>query len=80
MFDGNKPYISGMVFGHPKYPDDTLIYTSTVVVASGRHVVTYSGSCYELDGPPNASCLALFAEIHGKFDPDNPLKDYCKSS
>ena len=79
MLDCNEPYISGLIFGHPVFPDNTLIFTSTIVGANGREVVTNSGSCYILEGPPNASLIKVFVDQFGPIDINEPLKDYCKN-
>ena len=79
MLDHGKPYVSGLVFDHPTFPDNTLIYTSNIVGVNGKQVVTTSGSCYELEGPPNEGLLKLFIETYGPVDPENPFKEYCKT-
>ena len=63
--------LQGVVYGHPKKTDGSLIRTSDIVAAKGRTVETLN-TLYEL-GSPSVDYLA-WLEKHGyKYDPENPV-------
>lgn len=79
MPDG-EPFIAGFVHEHPTFKDGTLIYTSTIIFAEGRNVVTKSGSCYTLKGSPDKGWLKMYLEDHPDFDLDNPFLNLSETS
>jgi hypothetical protein len=79
----NNPYTApearglrliGEVHGHPWRPDGEVVTTSRVEYADGRHVRTYSGTQYLLDGSPREDYVAFCAEHNITLDLDAPIK------
>lgn len=54
-----KPCLAGRVFGDPRRPDGTRVTTSPIVAVIGEHVLTSSGSEYEL-GDIDSTYAALY--------------------
>ncbi len=75
-------FVSGLVYGHPKFEDGTFIYTSNVVAGDDNSFVTRSGSCYSLAGRPERGWADIFRLQNPDFDQDKPfesfLSDACK--
>lgn len=65
-----RPTIAGV------RPDGKRIVSSAVVEIDGCHVITQSGSHYELVGPPHERWLAEMREANVEADVTNPLKDW----
>lgn len=61
-------------FDGKKFPDGKNVTTSYIVKAEGRIVTTYSGSQYELEGPPHPDYAAWCQEKGMTIDPENPVK------
>lgn len=64
--------LKGQVVDHPRFDDGKLIRTSRVIKATGRTVVTISGSVYEL-GDPEPGYVAWLKEQGLTFNPDHPI-------
>ena len=77
---GRPPFVSGKVFGHPKFEDGTMIFTNTIVSANGRNIVTASGSCYVLSGNPCTEWMVYCLKKGAQIDIDEPFPNLdCKS-
>ena len=63
--------VTGIVSGHPKKPDGTLVKTSRIVSIDGRTVVT-ANSTYTLVGEPTQRWLTWLTENGYVFDPADP--------
>ena len=72
---GNKYYtkICGEVYGHPKFPDGTFVFTSKIEKTEGRKVYTHYKSVYLLDGPPSDSYLEYLADNDIPYIEDKPV-------
>ena len=57
-------------------PDGQNIQSSAIMLIDGRHVITQSGSYYELAGPPHAKWLEAMEKDSNKVDLANPLRDW----
>ena len=77
-----NPYLSpqqrarvlvGAVYGRPDRPDGHRVRTSRIVSASGRLVVTDSGSIYEL-GTPDPEYVAWVVAEFGAWNDENPVR------
>lgn len=65
--------LSGKVYGHSKFPDGTIIDTSTLVKVEGRIAYTYSGTQYEL-GAPEEKYVEWCIKQNITIDEENPIK------
>lgn len=73
IWNGGKPFITGTITGHPKFDDGSLIFTTVILWCEGRSMVTQTGSCYELVGPPEPGWVEWYGKSHEGFDFDNPV-------
>ena len=72
--DGPRmPFITGRIFGHPRFEDGVTIFTNTIISATGRNIVTASGSCYVLSGNPCIQWMIYCLKKGKKIDIDNPF-------
>ncbi len=66
------------MYDHPNFPDGTEVFTSNVVGYFDNRIVTKSGSCYLLDGPPSKSWLEVYPKVYPDCDPENIEKEFYK--
>jgi hypothetical protein len=64
--------LKGIVTGHPRKPDGSVIRTSGIAKAQGRVITTESGTVYRL-GEPSEAYRAWLAEHRPNWDPENPI-------
>jgi len=69
-----KTHLSGNAYGHERFEDGKVVYTTSIVTVEGRKITTRSGSVYLLDGPPDPSYLAFLEEIGYPYNSENPIK------
>ena len=80
IWDCGQPFITGTIYGHPKFEDGVLIFTTIILWCEGRSMVTKTGSCYELVGPPEPGWVEWYGKSHEDFNPDNPVPNLCSKN
>lgn len=65
--------LTGQVFNHPRKPDGMRIRTTRIMSASGRVVLTESGTTYLL-GRPSAEYVEYLAKQGRTLDEAQPIK------
>lgn len=67
-----KICLVGVVTGHPKKPDGSLVQTSPVAKVEGRLITTESGTLYWL-GEPEPAYRQWLAVHRPNWDPEHPV-------
>lgn len=65
--------LRGAVYGHPKHGNGTIVHTSWIIDANGKHVKTISGTIYEL-GKISTEYFAFVLDNKIPFDFENPIR------
>lgn len=66
-------YLSGEVYGHPRFEDGKFVTTSRIVKVEGRQLTTKSGSVYYLE-EPHPEYLEWMKDQGYEYNSDNPIK------